>query len=110
MEKTEYCSLSGVRDWRINRWYVFTLLTVLAVMILIVVLPQVDLLDTAFHRGTAPIVIHSQATARPVFQTVSILVVFSLFATGIVGLSSHHVSSVNHSRKTQLMLNHSFRC
>jgi hypothetical protein len=35
-------------------------------MLLIVVLPDVDLPDTAFHRGTAPIVVHAQATSAPV--------------------------------------------
>ena len=34
-------------------------------MLLIVVLPDVDLPDTAFHRGTAPIVVHTQATSGP---------------------------------------------
>jgi hypothetical protein len=32
-------------------------------MLLIVVLPDVDLPDTAFHRGTAPLVVHTQATS-----------------------------------------------
>jgi hypothetical protein len=39
-------------------------------MLLIVVLPDVDLPDTAFHRGTAPIVVHTQATAGPPAATV----------------------------------------
>jgi hypothetical protein len=34
-------------------------------MLLIVVLPDVDLLDTAFQRGTAPIAVHAQATTAP---------------------------------------------
>jgi hypothetical protein len=34
-------------------------------MLIIVILPDVDLPDTAFHRGTAPVVVHSQATAAP---------------------------------------------
>jgi hypothetical protein len=38
---------------------------VIFVMLLIVVLPDVDLLDTAFQRGTAPISIHAQATSPP---------------------------------------------
>ena len=37
----------------------------LFLMLLIVVLPDVDLPDTAFHRGTAPIVVHTQATSGP---------------------------------------------
>lgn len=34
-------------------------------MLLIVVLPDVDLLDTAFQRGTAPTAIHAQAMSAP---------------------------------------------
>jgi hypothetical protein len=37
----------------------------LFLMLLIVILPDVDLPNAAFHRGTAPLVIHSQATAGP---------------------------------------------
>jgi hypothetical protein len=36
------------------------------VMLLIVVLPDVDLPDTAFHAGTAPAMIHARATAGPI--------------------------------------------
>ena len=39
---------------------------------LILVLPQVDLPDFAFHRGTAPIVARSQVCAQPVFTAVTI--------------------------------------
>ena len=34
-------------------------------MLVIVVLPDVDLLDTAFQRGTSPIAVHAQATSAP---------------------------------------------
>jgi hypothetical protein len=34
-------------------------------MLLVVVLPDVDLPNAAFHRGTAPLVVHTQATAGP---------------------------------------------
>lgn len=39
--------------------------SVIVLMLIIVILPDVDLPDTAFHRGTAPVVVHSQATATP---------------------------------------------
>jgi hypothetical protein len=32
-------------------------------MLAVVVLPFVDLPDTAFHRGTAPVVVHAQAVS-----------------------------------------------
>lgn len=35
------------------------------VVLLLVVLPDVDPPDTAFHRGTAPVVLHAQANATP---------------------------------------------
>lgn len=45
-------------------------------MLLILVLPDVDLPDTAFHRGTAPVVVHSQATAGPAVVTIAALIQF----------------------------------
>jgi hypothetical protein len=51
--------------WRIKPSSLIVLGSVIFVMLLIVVLPDVDLLDTAFQRGTAPISIHAQATSPP---------------------------------------------
>jgi hypothetical protein len=51
--------------WRIDRSSLIVLGCVVLVMLVIVVLPDVDLLDTAFQRGTAPIVVHTQATSAP---------------------------------------------
>jgi hypothetical protein len=51
--------------WKIKASTLIILSCVLFVMLLIVVLPDVDLLDTAFHRDTAPVVIHAQATSAP---------------------------------------------
>jgi hypothetical protein len=51
--------------WTINPWMRWILCSLFFFMLLIVILPDVDLPDTAFHRGTAPVVVHSQATAAP---------------------------------------------
>ena len=51
--------------WRIKPLATIILLSVLVVILLVLVLPQVDLLDTAFQRNTAPVVIHAQATSAP---------------------------------------------
>src|SRR6476660_8014204 len=61
--------LSRMRHWTICRPSVLVLLGVLTVIVLVLVLPQVDLLDTAFHNGTAPIAVHARGTAKPVLQT-----------------------------------------
>ena len=51
--------------WNISALTLFILGVVVLFMLVIVVLPQVDLPDTAFHRGTAPLVVHTQATTAP---------------------------------------------
>jgi hypothetical protein len=54
-----------MEQWNIKPSTLIILTGVVLVMLLIVVLPDVDLPDTAFHRGTAPVVLHSQATTAP---------------------------------------------
>ena len=63
-------------QWKIDRRSVILLMGVLIVITLVLVLPQVDLLDTAFHLGTAPILIHSQGTAKPAFQALLSVICF----------------------------------
>jgi len=53
-------------QWNIKASTLLILGCVVFLMLLIVVLPDVDLPDTAFHRGTAPVVVHTQATSAPV--------------------------------------------
>lgn len=54
-------SVGTFRKIRPAAWVI--LLGTLAVMVLIVVLPDVDLLDTAFHRNTSPLGIHARYTS-----------------------------------------------
>lgn len=102
-------SLFDMGEWTINRGSVILLLGVLTVIVLVLVLPQVDLLDAAFHRGTAPVVIHSQGTAKPAFQTISALFVFFLFATERANRQSGN-SLLNFGIHGVRILNHCFRC
>ncbi len=55
--------------WKIAPSSLIVLGCVVFVMLVIVVLPGVDLLDTAFQRGTAPIAVHAQATSPPAALT-----------------------------------------
>lgn len=108
--KTEGPSIVIAMDqWTINRRSLILLLGVLGVIALVLVLPQVDLLDTAFHLGTAPIVLHSQVTEKPVFQILSGLFVFFLFATGIAHRLPEDRLLIVGSHEAQI-LNHCFRC
>ncbi len=61
-----------MKRWNISSAALIVLGFMVVLMLLIVVLPDdVDLPDTAFHRGTAPIVVHSQATSAPALVTVA---------------------------------------
>jgi hypothetical protein len=51
--------------WNIKTSSLVILSCLVFLMVLILVLPDVDLPDFTFHRGTAPILVHSQATAAP---------------------------------------------
>jgi hypothetical protein len=54
-----------MRGWAISTMAVCILMFLLLSILLVQALPQVDLLDTAFHRNTAPVVVHSQAISFP---------------------------------------------
>jgi hypothetical protein len=58
-------------QWTIKRSSVLLLLGVFVAMLVIVVAPDWDLPDTAFHRGTAPVVVHAQATSAPAAATIA---------------------------------------
>ena len=61
-----------MKRWNISSAALIVLGFMAVVMLLIVVLPDdVDLPDTAFHRGTAPVLVHSQATSAPAAVTVA---------------------------------------
>src|SRR4051812_46309069 len=61
-----------MKQWNISSAALFVLGFLVVLMLLIVVLPDnVDLPDTAFHRGTAPVLVHSQATSAPAAVTVA---------------------------------------
>ncbi|HYM78221.1 MAG TPA: hypothetical protein VE377_19765 [Candidatus Dormibacteraeota bacterium] len=63
-------------QWNIKASTLFILSCVVFLMLLIVVLPDVDLPDTAFHQGTAPVLVHARATAAPTAVVVAALFQF----------------------------------
>lgn len=58
--------------WNVSRSTLIILGSLTFLMLLIVVLPDVDLPDTAFHGGTAPLVIHARATSGPIVGVVAV--------------------------------------
>ena len=63
-------------QWNIKPSTLFILSCLVFIMLLIVVLPDVDLDDMAFHQGTAPLVVHARVTTAP--AAVAVAAVFQL--------------------------------
>jgi hypothetical protein len=63
--------------WNLKSASLCILFCMFFLMLLVVVLPDVDLPDTAFHRGTAPIVVHAKATSAPPAPVVVSPIVFT---------------------------------
>jgi hypothetical protein len=101
--------LDTVSHWTIKRGPVVLLCFVLLVILLVQILPQVDLLDTAFHRGTAPLVIHSQSTARPLLHILLVSFTFSLSPNGNSRQDYQHRFLFESIRGFEI-LHQSFRC
>jgi len=51
--------------WKTNSWSLVVLGCVLCVVLLLLVLPDVDPPDTAFHRDTSPVAVHAQGVNAP---------------------------------------------
>jgi hypothetical protein len=79
--------------WNIKASTLFILSCLAVIMLLIVVLPDVDLPDTAFHRGTAPIVVHAQATTAP--AAVNVATIFQLPSAEPVRRPAHEPVGLN---------------
>jgi hypothetical protein len=58
----------------LKRWQWILLIFELVLFAVILILPQVDLPDFTFHKGTAPVAAHAQASSPPV-RSVSRIVV-----------------------------------
>jgi len=56
----------------ISRFGWVLLVATLTIIVLVHVLPQVDLLDTAFHGNTAPLVVHALGTVAPLLMNFSL--------------------------------------
>lgn len=66
--------------WNVKAPTLVILSSLVFIMLLIVVLPDVDLPDTAFHQGTAPLAVHARATMAPPVVAVAALFQFPKIA------------------------------
>ncbi len=100
----------GMSRWTISPARLFVLGLAVFIILLLVLLPQADPLDTAFHRGTAPAVVHANATSTAAILSLAVPFHFLLRA-GAPG-HSHEPPTVTvySSPKFLRILHHSFRC
>jgi hypothetical protein len=96
--------------WTINPSRLFVLLSWLVLITLILVLPQVDLPDTAFHRGTAPVDVHSRITSAPGLLSVSAVVPFSFSAHPASHRREHSLVYAHETSGFLPLLHRSLRC
>ena len=100
---------SPVNSFRIKAPALVLLLGLLAVITLILVLPDVDLLDTAFQRNTSPVVLCAHFHSVPQFRSTATLL--SLFLSiGMWLLVCNRVRFPRVLARHLQILHHSLRC
>jgi len=98
-----------VRSFRPKLAAQVLLLALLAVVTLIVVLPEVDLLDTAFQRNTSPLALYSRFHSVPPVALSCMLFSAVLTRSTSLRLETREASFPALSGSLQA-LHHSFRC
>jgi hypothetical protein len=96
--------------WTINPSRLFVLLSWLLLITLILVLPQVDLPDTAFHRGTAPVDVHSRVTSAPSPLSVGPVVPLGFSAHPASRRREHSMVYAHETSVLLPLLHRSLRC
>jgi len=96
--------------WTISLPMLSVLMCLLFLIVLILVLPEVDLPDTAFHGGTAPIDVHARLTSAPFLVGVSTTAPFSFSAHPASRRSEHSLVFAHSTSSFLPLLHRSLRC
>jgi hypothetical protein len=96
--------------WTIKPSVRATLLGMLILVFLILVLPDVDLPDAAFHGGTAPVMLHARAVTPPSLLTVTGFAQITSPARISANLSTGSISPTPLSIDSIPILYRSLRC
>jgi len=96
--------------WTIRPSVVAALLGVLCVVLLVLVLPEVDLPDVAFHGGSAPAVVHARSVSPQGMVTVAALIPFSFSAHPLGHRWAESALSDHSSVDSIPILHHALRC
>ena len=100
----------GMLRWTVSPARLLLLGFAVFVIVLLVVLPQIDPLDTAFHRGTAPAVVHANATSTPAILSLAVPFHFLQGAVAPRHSQEQPAVTVYSSPKFLRILHRSFRC
>ena len=103
-------TFGAMERWTINRSCLSVLVSLLVLVVLILVLPQVDLPDTAFHGGTAPVDLHSRVTSAPGLLSVGAAVPFGFSAHPASRRFEHSLVFAHATSSFLPLLHRSLRC
>lgn len=111
VDAAELCVIFGCMGrWTIKPSSLFVLVSLLFLIVLILVLPEVDLPDTAFHGGTAPVDVHARVNSAPALLSVDTAVQLS-FSVQNTAHRREHSPVFAHATSSYLPLLHrSLRC
>jgi hypothetical protein len=103
-------TVGAMGQWTIKPSALFVLMSLLFLIVLILVLPEVDLPDTAFHQGTAPVDVHARVTSAPALLSLGSVFSFS-FSTHTASSYREHILQLAHATSSSLPLLHrALRC
>ncbi len=96
-------------QWKVKAPVLYILGCVVFIMLLIVVLPFIDLPDTAFHSGTAPVVAHARLTNAPAAVTVAAVVLLAAIGRAWRHLPDWETPNLSSEPNFRPILLHSIR-
>ena len=96
--------------WRIKPSVLVALLGVLSMVLLVLVLPDFDLPDAAFHGGSAPVVVHSRSVTAPGFVTVAAIILFDVSTYTLGQRWADTTTSARSSVDSLPILHRALRC
>jgi hypothetical protein len=103
-------TFGAMKRWTISPSYLSILMCLLFLIVLILVLPDVDLPDTAFHGGTAPVDLHARVTSAPGLLSVTAATPFSFSAHPVSRRCEHSVVFAHATSSFLPLLHRSLRC
>jgi hypothetical protein len=101
---------SNVSRWKINAFAAILLIVAVGAILVLVIHPDFDPLDTAFQRNTAPLAIHNGSVAPPAAAMTVSALNFNVLAVRSGRVRQQPDVSTHPPHDSLPILNHSLRC